>query len=178
MTLVRQGARISAILAISTLVSACSGGAATSVSPSVSQPTSAPSAASARSVAVKLLDALEMDPGELTVKVGETVQFVVTNAGAINHEFFIGDTAAQDVHEEDMMKAGGTMMHDEENGITVPPGQTKKIEHTFDCRTAHGGVPPDRHLCRRNADRHRRIGVKASSPVSARYIRRGHLHEA
>jgi uncharacterized cupredoxin-like copper-binding protein len=62
--------------------------------------------------------------------VGETVRFEVTNAGAIQHEFFIGDADAQAAHEAEMVEMGG-MAHDELNGISVGPGETKELEHTF-----------------------------------------------
>jgi uncharacterized cupredoxin-like copper-binding protein len=58
------------------------------------------------------------------------VTFVVTNTGALDHEFFLGDEAAQTEHEAEM-QAGG-MRHDEPDGISVAPGESKELTHTFD----------------------------------------------
>lgn len=114
------------------IVAACSGGGSTS-SPSVAASTP-PSAASPSSAAqrieVKLTDALRMEPAEMTVKAGQQVTFVVTNTGAIQHEFYLGDEAAQGEHEQEMMSAGGMAM-DEADGIVLKPGETKELTHTF-----------------------------------------------
>ena len=114
------------------IVAACSGGGSTS-SPSVaaSTPSSAASPSSAaQRIEVKLTDALRMEPAEMTVKAGQQVTFVVTNTGAIQHEFYLGDEAAQGEHEQEMMSAGGMAM-DEADGIVLKPGETKELTHTF-----------------------------------------------
>lgn len=77
-----------------------------------------------------MTDALRFEPDAFNVALGETVRFEVTNGGAIRHEFFIGDADAQADHEAEMVAMGG-MLHDEENGIAVDPGQSKVLEHTF-----------------------------------------------
>ena len=79
---------------------------------------------------MQLTDALEMMPSELAVPAGEPVTFVVTNAGTIDHEFYLGDEAAQAAHEQEMQEMGG-MGHDEEMGIGVKPGETKELTVTF-----------------------------------------------
>jgi uncharacterized cupredoxin-like copper-binding protein len=99
-----------------------SGGA---VSPS---PGTAASPAAQR-IEVKLTDALMMEPAEMTVKAGQPVTFVVTNTGAIQHEFYVGDAAAQDAHEQEMMSGGMAM--DEPDGLVLKPGETKELTHTF-----------------------------------------------
>jgi uncharacterized cupredoxin-like copper-binding protein len=119
------------VAAVVLAVAACSGGGS---SPSSSVAASAPSAASAGSAAnrieVALSDSLRMDPAEMTVKAGQPVTFVVTNTGAIQHEFFVGDEAAQGEHEQEMMSAGGMTM-DEPDGIVLKPGETKELTHLF-----------------------------------------------
>ena len=65
----------------------------------------------------------------MAVPAGEPVTFVVTNTGSIDHEFFLGDEAAQAEHEQEM-QAGG-MAHDEPMGIGVEPGETKELTVTF-----------------------------------------------
>lgn len=81
-------------------------------------------------IAVSLTDTLRIEPGEMTVKVGVPVRFEVTNAGALDHEFFVGGKRAQQRHAREMAEGG--MDHDEENGVLVPPGETMKLEMTFD----------------------------------------------
>ncbi len=115
------------VLAVAALVlSACQAGA----SPSPAATPTAPASAGARTVEVRLIDALRFEPSTLTVKAGEPIHFVVTNAGTTDHEFFIGDETAQEEHGMEM--AGGGMMHDEPNGISVPAGQTKTLDYMFD----------------------------------------------
>ena len=91
-------------------------------------------AQAARTVDVKMLDALRFDPTAIDVKKGETVTFKVTNTGAQIHEFIIGDKEFQDEHEKEMqeMSGGAPMrMPDEPYGISVDPGQTEEITWTF-----------------------------------------------
>jgi len=119
------------------VVAACTGASPSapasggSVSPS---PGTAASPAAQR-IEVKLTDALKMEPAEMTVKAGQPVTFVVTNTGAIQHEFYVGDAAAQDAHEQEMMSGGMAM--DEPDGIVLKPGETKELTHTF----ATAGTP-------------------------------------
>ncbi len=114
------------------ILAACSG--AGSPAPSVGAAASPSPAASASSAAqrieVKLTDALKMEPAEMTVKVGQPITFVVTNSGAIQHEFYVGDASAQNKHENEMMSGGGMTM-DVPDGIVLKPGETKELTHTF-----------------------------------------------
>ena len=80
-------------------------------------------------IAVSLSDAFAIEPASMTVKAGSTVRFMLTNDGVIEHEFYVGDAAAQDAHEAEM-QAGG-MRHDEPEGVAVDPGETKIFEFTF-----------------------------------------------
>ncbi|MEO6350080.1 MAG: plastocyanin/azurin family copper-binding protein [Candidatus Limnocylindrales bacterium] len=81
-------------------------------------------------IAVGLTDALRMEPATMSVPAGVPVTFVVTNSGTVDHEFFLGDEAAQAEHEQEMQSMGG-MAHDEPNGIAVEPGQTEELTFTF-----------------------------------------------
>ncbi|OGO58208.1 MAG: hypothetical protein A2V85_14695 [Chloroflexi bacterium RBG_16_72_14] len=113
------------------VVAACSGTGSTA-SPSAGAGSPSPDAsasAAGQTIEVTLTDALKMDPAEMTVKAGEPVTFVVTNAGAIQHEFYLGDVAAQDAHEQEMMSGGMAM--DEPDGIVLKPGETRELTHTF-----------------------------------------------
>ena len=133
-------------LLVAAVLAGCSGGQgqAASAAPS-SQPSVAPSAQSSpassdepsaapsgepRTIAVSATDALRFEPPVLTVKAGETVRFVVSNTGTVEHEFYVGDAAAQDIHEQEM--AAGAMHHGDANGVDVKPGATATLEMTFD----------------------------------------------
>jgi uncharacterized cupredoxin-like copper-binding protein len=83
-----------------------------------------------RTVQVQMSDELRFEPAEFTFQAGETVRFEVTNAGAIVHEFLIGDEAAQEDFEKEMSEGGG-MAHDGEAGVSVEPGQSETFEYTF-----------------------------------------------
>lgn len=102
------------------MVAACSTGSPAST---------APTAALTR-IEVALTDAMRIEPGMMTVPAGVPVTFVVTNVGALDHEFYLGDEAAQAEHEQEMQSMGG-MVHDEAEGIAVDPGQTKELTFTF-----------------------------------------------
>lgn len=99
--------------------------------------TTAGTASSPRTVDVDMRD-IEFSPDQVDVQAGETVRFVFHNKGAVTHDAFIGDEAAQEDHEMEMREMGG-MGDDEgghdptgdEGGITVMPGETGEITHTF-----------------------------------------------
>jgi uncharacterized cupredoxin-like copper-binding protein len=116
------------------LVAACSSGTGSTATPSgpaAASPSVAPStSAEATRIEVQLTDALRIEPAEMTVPAGMPVTFVVTNAGAIEHEFYLGDEGAQAGHEQEMLEMGG-MRHDEPEGIAVDPGETKELTYTF-----------------------------------------------
>ena len=116
------------------VVSACSGGGSSaSSSPAGVSPSPAASASSGtQRIEVKLTDSLKMEPAQVSVKVGQPVTFVVTNNGAIDHEFYLGDQADQEAHEMEMMSSMGPMSMDETMGFTVKPGDAKDLTFTFD----------------------------------------------
>jgi uncharacterized cupredoxin-like copper-binding protein len=58
-----------------------------------------------------------MEPATFTVPAGVPVTFVVTNMGSTDHEFYLGDEAAQAEHEEEMTMGG--MMHEDPDGISL-----------------------------------------------------------
>ena len=87
-----------------------------------------------RAVQVQMTDELRFEPAEFTFQAGETVRFEVTNAGAIVHEFLIGDEAAQNEFEMEMAEGEG-MAHDTDAGVSVEPGESETFEYTF----AEGG---------------------------------------
>ncbi len=94
-----------------------------------SEPLAASPGAGAQTIEVKLTDALRMEPAEMTVKAGKPVTFKVTNTGATDHEFYLGDEAAQG--EQERMMQSGQMVHDTPEGISLKPGETKELTYTF-----------------------------------------------
>lgn len=119
--------RLALALASVVLVAACSSGAAPAASP---MSPSAPADATVQTVAVKLSDTLRIDPATMTFRAGQAVHFVITNTGTTNHEFYLGDEAAQMAHDGEMGGMAG-MTHDEAQGIGVMPGETKTLDYTF-----------------------------------------------
>lgn len=107
------------LLAATLLLVGCAGGS-----------TPASSAPPSTRIEVTLTDSLQIQPSSMTVPVGVPVTFVVKNVGGIDHEFYLGDQAAQDAHEAEMAAMGG-MTHDEPEGIAVRPGATKELVYTF-----------------------------------------------
>jgi uncharacterized cupredoxin-like copper-binding protein/uncharacterized membrane protein len=87
-----------------------------------------------RVIEIRATDAMRFQPAAITVKPGETVRFDVMNAGAIRHEFVLGDEKEQREHEQEMRemeKPRGAGMQDDANGISLAPGETKFITWTF-----------------------------------------------
>jgi uncharacterized cupredoxin-like copper-binding protein len=80
---------------------------------------------------VTLSDTMRIEPQEMIVPADVPVTFVVTNTGQIDHEFMLGDEAAQDEHEQEMLEPGA-MLHDHSYAIAVKPGQTKELVYTFE----------------------------------------------
>lgn len=122
-----------------------------------------------RIVAVKAGE-MFFDPKAITVRVGDTVKFVVTNVGKAAHEFVLGDQAEQEEHEKEMqamqsmsmknMKMndmqgmemkdmsgmstkGMHMMDNNPNGMSLEPGQTRSLIWTF---TKEGSVDYGCHV--------------------------------
>ena len=111
--------RFGLVAAVLLAASACSGG------------TSSPVPSGGNRIHVTLADALRIEPATMSVPTGVPVTFVVTNTGASDHEFYLGDEADQAEHEREMQAMGGGMTHDEPEGIAVEPGETKELTFTF-----------------------------------------------
>lgn len=82
-----------------------------------------------RVIEVDASDDLTFGPDTFEVSAGETIQFVITNIGAITHDFTIGDEEAQEAHEEEMAEGG--MEHSEPNAVVLEPGETKTLTWKF-----------------------------------------------
>lgn len=134
---------MTALLAVAALTLAACG--------DTSDDTSTP-AGGTRTVEIEMRD-IKFSPDTVQVTAGETVRFVFKNVGAVPHDAFIGDEAAQDAHEMEMRAADGSMSSSSssmtmdssttssmemsgggdaaENGITVEPGDTGELTYTF-----------------------------------------------
>ena len=138
--------------AFAIVVAACSTQAGASPS---APPDSAPSGALTR-VEVTLTDGLKIEPADMVVAAGTPITFVITNSGVLDHEFYLGDEAAQMAHGEDM--AGGGMAHGEPMGISVKPGETMEFVTTI--------MEPGQLLAGCHVNGHYEGGMKATVTVT------------
>lgn len=141
--------RLGAVLAgLAVLAAACGGGDTDDADNADGLAASADGDAGAtgeRTVEVAMTDN-EFSPARIEVRAGDTVRFAFTNEGAATHDAVIGDEAAQARHEEEMRAAeagaGNDDMHGMDHGagagtdsgegaITVEPGGTGELTHTF-----------------------------------------------
>ena len=86
--------------------------------------------AATRTVEIRMTDDMRFTPDRIEVRQGDTVRFVVRNAGKVMHEFVIGTKQELDEHAAMMVKFPN-MEHDEPYMAHVPPGQTGEIVWTF-----------------------------------------------
>lgn len=84
-----------------------------------------------RTVEVSALDTLRFDPASVAVRSGESVRFVVTNAGKADHEFILGDEPVQMAHEEAMSEGNHNQM-DAMASLSLKPGETTETTVVFD----------------------------------------------
>lgn len=83
-----------------------------------------------RTIKVRAFDTMRYDKENIQAKPGETIRFVVTNAGKIKHEFAIGTREEQLEHAK-MMAAMPDMQHDEGNVVSLEPGETRELIWQF-----------------------------------------------
>jgi uncharacterized cupredoxin-like copper-binding protein len=84
-----------------------------------------------RTVAVSMSDHMRFTPDRIEVRQGETVKIVVSNSGAMLHEFVMGSRKTLDEHAALMVKFPA-MEHDEPYMVHVKPGASAEIVWTFD----------------------------------------------
>jgi uncharacterized cupredoxin-like copper-binding protein len=98
-------------------------------------------AAVSRTIKMEAVDAegeMRFEHAPLSIKLGETIRFVVTNKGQIPHEFIIGDAASQHAHAKMMQEMPG-MTHEDASAITLQPGETKELIWHFN-KPVQGGI--------------------------------------
>lgn len=83
-----------------------------------------------RAIEVVMSDDMKFTPAKLNVKRGETIRFVLRNAGQIKHEMVIGPMAELKQHAELMRRMPG-MEHAEPNQVTLAPGKTGELVWQF-----------------------------------------------
>lgn len=83
-----------------------------------------------RTIKITALDTMRYDKKSIQAKPGETIRFVVTNAGKIKHEFTIGTREEQLEHAEMMASMPG-MKHEDGNSVSLEPGETKELIWQF-----------------------------------------------
>ena len=84
----------------------------------------------ARTIEIRMSDAMRFTPDRIEVKEGETVRFVVRNTGRLLHELVIGTGEELDAHAELMKKHPG-MEHDEPYMAHVSAGKRGQIVWHF-----------------------------------------------
>ncbi|MCW7541433.1 cupredoxin family protein [Aquabacterium sp. A7-Y] len=83
-----------------------------------------------RTVEIKMTDDMRFTPSQLSLRQGETVKFVIRNAGQVLHELVIGTKQELDEHAALMAKFP-EMEHDEPYMAHVTPGKTGELIWTF-----------------------------------------------
>lgn len=83
-----------------------------------------------RTIRFNMSDKMRFDPSHITVKQGETIQFIVRNNGKLMHEMVFGTPQELREHAE-LMKKFPDMEHDEPYMAHVAPGETEEIIWQF-----------------------------------------------
>jgi len=83
-----------------------------------------------RTIAITMSDDMRFSPSRLEVREGETVKFVVGNAGKLMHEIVIGTRKELDEHAALMVKFPG-MEHDEPYMAHVAPAKKGELVWNF-----------------------------------------------
>jgi uncharacterized cupredoxin-like copper-binding protein len=85
-----------------------------------------------RSIDIRMDDTMRFAPDTLQVQAGETIRFVVYNAGKVEHELVLGSDEDIRTHAEDMKKGTDhSHSHAGAAAISVAPGQTGELVVTF-----------------------------------------------
>jgi len=85
-----------------------------------------------RSIDIRMDDTMRFAPDSVQVQAGETIRFVVHNAGKVEHELVLGSDEDIRAHAEDMKKGTDhSHSHAGAAAISVAPGQTGELVVTF-----------------------------------------------
>ena len=83
-----------------------------------------------RTVRVTMRDDFSYEPKRIEVAGGETIRFVVFNAGSNRHEFLMGDANKQEEYEREMREGGHEKHGRDTSGVNVEPGAEKSFVFT------------------------------------------------
>jgi uncharacterized cupredoxin-like copper-binding protein len=83
-----------------------------------------------RTIRVGMSDAMRFTPADIQVKQGETIRFIVTNAGQAMHEMVLGTMQTLSDHAR-LMRAHPGMAHDEPYMVHVASGKTAAMIWQF-----------------------------------------------
>ena len=83
-----------------------------------------------RTIEVQMSDAMRFTPSSIKVKRGETIKFVLRNAGRVKHEMVLGTLKELKEHAA-LMQKFPDMEHADPNMVTVEPGKTGELVWRF-----------------------------------------------
>lgn len=83
-----------------------------------------------RTINVTMTDSMRFNPASVNAKQGETIRFVVKNAGELKHEMVLGTEKELKEHYE-LMKKFPEMEHADPQMVTVAPGKSGEIVWRF-----------------------------------------------
>jgi uncharacterized cupredoxin-like copper-binding protein len=84
-----------------------------------------------RGIQVVMTDDMKFTPAQISVKRGgETIRFVLQNAGRIKHEMTIGSMAELKQHAK-LMRTYPRMEHADSNMVTLAPGESGELIWQF-----------------------------------------------
>ncbi|HEY9208928.1 cupredoxin domain-containing protein [Acidovorax sp.] len=83
-----------------------------------------------RTITIEMRDNMRYTPSKIQVKQGETVRFIVKNAGQVKHEVSLG-TEKELLEHLEQMKKFPDMEHDEPSKVTLQPGKRGEIVWQF-----------------------------------------------
>tara|TARA_R110002096_G_scaffold220488_2_gene408991 strand:+ start:1592 stop:2170 length:579 start_codon:yes stop_codon:yes gene_type:complete len=73
-------------------------------------------------------------PDVIYIKKGSTVRFVITNTGAMYHEFYLGSFEEIQQHEQ-WMRSHPDMSHVDQNAVAIPAGEAAELVWKFSVET-------------------------------------------
>jgi uncharacterized cupredoxin-like copper-binding protein len=86
-----------------------------------------------RTIPITMRD-LSFEPNSLSIRLNETIRFVITNKSEVDHEFILGDVETQTAHRKEMIEMAkkGQDMHDNDpNAVAVKGGETRELIWKF-----------------------------------------------
>lgn len=83
-----------------------------------------------RTIKVVMNDTMRFTPARIAVRHGETIKFVVTNAGKLRHEMVLG-TAGKLKEHAALMQKFPAMEHSDPNQLAVEAGRTGELVWQF-----------------------------------------------